>query len=93
LHFNGWEFSLSLLLCHQTDIVNGKRAFIDPRYRTRSYIEGKLVEIMERTWLQDRTKRPSIFEVVDFLVDAKRTAAKKGELQPSGLIKIPMANL
>jgi hypothetical protein len=80
-------------LCHQKDIANGKRAFIDPRYRTRSYIEGKLVEIMEQTWLQDRTKRPSIFEVVDFLVDAKRTAAKKGELQPSGLIKIPMANL
>ena len=30
-------------------IYDGQKPYIDPRYKTRSYIEGRLVEIMEQT--------------------------------------------
>ena len=72
------------------DIIAGKRPFVDPRYQTRSFIEGKLVDVMERCWAQDRKDRPSIFEVVTLLETIKKEAAKRGELQASRLIKIPI---
>lgn len=48
-------------------IVNGSTAFIDDRYRTRSYIEGRLVQLMEKCWVYDMDKRITIFEAVEFL--------------------------
>ena len=51
-------------------MIGGKRGYIDKRYRTRSFAEGKLVEIMERCWEQKPSDRADIFEVVRFLRDA-----------------------
>jgi serine/threonine protein kinase len=48
-------------------LVNGSLAFIDDRYRTRSFVEGRLVEIMERCWVYDMDKRADIFEVAQRL--------------------------
>ena len=56
-------------------LVDGKKPYIDPRYRTRSYIEGKLIEIMERCW-KERTKRADMFEVVRFLREVKSIVTK-----------------
>jgi serine/threonine protein kinase len=51
----------------QKEIVNGKTAFIDKRYRSRSYAEGKMVELIEQCWRYKAVDRPDIFEVVRFL--------------------------
>jgi hypothetical protein len=48
-------------------IIDGKRAYIDPRWKTRSFIEGKLVEVMELCWEADPRKRIDIFKVVSLL--------------------------
>eukprot|EP00815_Leptocylindrus_aporus_P011123 CAMPEP_0116059472 /NCGR_PEP_ID=MMETSP0322-20121206/5811_1 /TAXON_ID=163516 /ORGANISM="Leptocylindrus danicus var. apora, Strain B651" /LENGTH=572 /DNA_ID=CAMNT_0003543849 /DNA_START=134 /DNA_END=1852 /DNA_ORIENTATION=- len=50
--------------------IDRELSYIDPRYRTRSFAEGKLVEIMERCWKYDPDERADIFEVVDFLQKA-----------------------
>ena len=74
----------------QTSIIEGgARPYVDARYRTRSYIEGRLVEIMERCWAQESEGRPSMFEVVSFLRDVKRNATRVGVLESSTKIKIP----
>lgn len=54
----------------QNEIIEGKKAFIDDRYRTRSYGEGKMVELIEMCWRFQPEDRPSIFEVVHFLTRA-----------------------
>ena len=48
-------------------VINGTRAFIDPRWKKRSYIESKLVEVMEQCWIRDTSKRLDIFQVVNKL--------------------------
>jgi len=53
-------------------VASGEIAFIDPRYKTRSYAEKKLVEIMEKCWKFDPDERPEIFEVVQYLRNAIR---------------------
>ena len=68
----------------QTKIIDGDLPYIDERYRTRSYIEGKLVEIMERCWIYNTEDRVDIFQVIEFLRDTKaeyerRVAAGAGE--------------
>lgn len=50
--------------------IDGEMPYIDERYRTRSFPEAKLVEIMERCWVYDPKERADIFEVVDFLKHA-----------------------
>lgn len=45
-------------------ILEGELTPIDPAYRSRSFIEGKLVEIIEKCWTHEPDKRPSIFEIV-----------------------------
>lgn len=40
---------------------------MDPRYKERSFAEGKLVELMEKCWKYDPDERISIFEAVEFL--------------------------
>lgn len=58
-------------------IINGKRPSIDRRYRQRSYIERRLIKVMERMWADDPADRPEIFEVVQFL---KETAKAQRDL-------------
>ena len=53
-----------------TKILSGNLTYIDPRYKQRSFAEGKLVEIVERIWKFNPTERPSIFDVVQFLREA-----------------------
>lgn len=56
----------------QHKILHHERPFIDERIRHGTYIEHKLVEIMERMWAHKPEDRPTIFEVVDFLREVKR---------------------
>ena len=85
------SFIGSLLFILQQDLIKGKRPFVDSRLRnSSSYIERKLVEIMEHCWKGNRKERPLIHEVVNFLLDVKRNAIQQGELLPSHLINIPM---
>jgi len=53
-------------------VLNLERPFVDQRYRTSSYIESRLVEIMERMWTHNASERPEIFEVVHYLEETKR---------------------
>ena len=54
----------------QKKIIDKEIAYIDPRYRTRSYAEGKLVEIMEKCWAYEADDRIDIFEAVRLLREA-----------------------
>lgn len=56
----------------QQKLLRKERTYVDPRWRTRSFIEGKLVEVMEETWAHNPDERISIFEVIDFLKQTKR---------------------
>ena len=51
----------------QHRIMDGDKAFIDPRYRTRN---SKLVDIIQRCWEYDPDLRPDIFEIVKYLREA-----------------------
>lgn len=55
----------------------GKLPYVDPRYRTRSYIEGRLVEAMEMVWGYHPADRATIFEVVEHLRETKRVATSR----------------
>jgi serine/threonine protein kinase len=50
-------------------VMDGVQPFVDDRYRTRSFIEGELVKIMEDCWRFQSKNRPSIFEIVQYLRD------------------------
>jgi len=52
----------------------GEFPYVDPRYRNRSVIEGKLVEMMEKTWQRNPSHRPSIFDVIKELRETARLA-------------------
>jgi len=45
----------------------GQLPYLDVRYRTRSFGEGALVQIMEDCWITDPDERPSIFQIVEML--------------------------
>jgi serine/threonine protein kinase len=65
----------------QHKLINRERAYIDPRYSSRSYAENKLVEVMEHTWEFNPNDRISIFHVVKALrkaVRANKTFSKAG---------------
>lgn len=49
--------------------------YIDPRYKTRSFIEGRMVEIMDQCHKLNATERVDIFHVVRHLRETKATAA------------------
>jgi serine/threonine protein kinase len=51
------------------------RPLVDPRYRTRSFIESKLVAIMEECWEWEPERRISIFDVVRQLRELKLAAS------------------
>ena len=59
--------------------MNGRRPYVDPRLRTRSYIESKLIEIMELCWEHERKKRIDIFSVVKLLHDVQSQVMDFGE--------------
>ena len=69
-------------------MMNGTRPFIDPRYRNRSFIEGKLVQVMEACWTHGRRRRPSIFQVVSSLETVKEEAIRRGEFKESAWLKV-----
>ena len=57
----------------QKKVINGTRAYVDPRWKERSYIESKLVDVMEQCWVNDKhKKRIDIFQVVKLLRDIKK---------------------
>lgn len=53
-------------------IRKGILPVLDDRYRQQSPIESQLVEIMERCWKYQPQDRPSIFDVVHFLIQLKK---------------------
>jgi serine/threonine protein kinase len=63
----------------QGKVMNATRPFVDDRYRHRSFIEGQMVEIMERMWEHDPADRPSIFEVIAFLTNVRAKVFRNGE--------------
>ena len=63
------------------NVLRGEPPWVDPRYRTsRSFIERRMVEIMERMWQYESEDRASIFEVVSFL----RETAQMAGVEASG---------
>jgi hypothetical protein len=50
----------------------GETPFVDDRYRNRSMVEGRLVEIMEPCWAFDPVDRVDIFEIVAHLRETQR---------------------
>lgn len=51
----------------QKELIAGNTGFIDDRYKTRSYGEGKMVELILMCWQYKAEDRPDIFEIVKFL--------------------------
>ena len=69
----------------------GELPSLDPRYETRSWIEGRLVEIMRRCHVVQPADRATIFQVVTHLRETKRLyyeqqqpAPPAGESPPPG---------
>lgn len=65
----------------QDELIDGKLPYIDPRWKERSYIERRLVELMEKCWVYDPDERVDIFYAVDFLKDTVREHNKMKEQQ------------
>jgi hypothetical protein len=61
----------------QTKLKEGETAFIDDRYRTGSFITGKLVDVMEKCWGFTADDRIDIFEAVRMLRLAKEEYYEK----------------
>ena len=63
----------------QEKLIDGELPYIDPRWKERSFAEGKLVELMERCWIYDPDERIGIFEAVEFLESAiEENEARRG---------------
>jgi hypothetical protein len=56
-------------------VIDGKRAFVDPRWKERSVIESKLVDVMEQCWEHDPEKRIDIFTVIQLLQKISKETA------------------
>mmetsp|Transcript_113949 Transcript_113949/g.170435 ORF Transcript_113949/g.170435 Transcript_113949/m.170435 type:complete len:135 (-) Transcript_113949:73-477(-) len=54
----------------QKKVKNGEIAYVDPRYKARSFAEKKLIEVMEQCWIFNPKDRIDIFEVVRLLREA-----------------------
>ena len=59
----------------QRKILKGEQSFIDPEYRNGSFVESKLVEIIEATWEIFGGRRISMFDVSSFLKQTKEECA------------------
>ena len=51
----------------QQKLVDGELPYIDPRWKTNSYGEGRLVEIIEKCWKYKPNDRADVFQVTRFL--------------------------
>lgn len=51
----------------QEELLDGKLPYVDPRWKDRSYIERRLVELMEKCWIFNPDERVDIFYAVEFL--------------------------
>jgi hypothetical protein len=60
-------------------VMDGYKPFVDERYRTRSMVEGRLVEIMEQLWEFYAADRPTVFEAVEHITETKRLFAEEQE--------------
>jgi len=58
-------------------VMANQRDHVDPGFAKRSYIERRLVEIMERAWIHDPNERATIFEVVEHLRETKQQYHKQ----------------
>jgi hypothetical protein len=80
----------------QVKINNGEKPFIDPRYRSRSFAEGKLVEIMELCLAFEPDDRPEMFEIARRLREAnglnQQRLAENGETDASPISEIDSTN-
>jgi serine/threonine protein kinase len=65
-------------------VSEGHKPFVDERYRTRSMVEGRLVEIMEQCWEFYAADRPSIYEAVLHIRETKRVL--KEEEAETGIV-------
>jgi hypothetical protein len=54
----------------QEKLKKGETAYIDPRYKDRSFAESKLVEIIPLCWKFNPKHRIDIFRLVDILRNA-----------------------
>ncbi len=53
-------------------LIDGTRAYIDPRWKERSYIEAKMMELTEKCWIADVDERIDIFGAVKGLRAIKK---------------------
>ena len=60
-------------------VIGGALPYVDPRYKTHSYEEGVLVDLMMKCWEYDPDKRIDIFGVVKALEEAIENKNKKRE--------------
>jgi serine/threonine protein kinase len=72
----------------QEKLLQKERTYVDPRWRTKSFAEYKLVEIMEQTWEHDPEKRISIFEVVRFLREAMEENKKQTQRENMDVVPV-----
>ena len=56
----------------QDELIDGKLPYVDPRWKERSYIERRLVELMEKCWVYDPDERADIFYAVNHLKETLR---------------------
>lgn len=54
--------------------LGGELPYVDPRFRESSFIEGRLVDIMERMWVYNASERVDIFTVLSHLRETARLA-------------------
>jgi serine/threonine protein kinase len=70
------------------NLRNGVAPHIDPRYATRSFIEGRMVEIMNKCFQFKPQDRADVFEVLEHLRETKRlheeTKKNKNEEETHG---------
>jgi len=61
----------------QEAVKAGKKAFIDPRYRTRSFAERKVAEAIDLCWEYEPDKRLDIGMLVKLLREAVQENARQ----------------
>ena len=57
--------------------IDGELPYIDPRYRERSYIESRLIDVMLECWKYKPEDRISIFDLVLFLRETRNAHEQK----------------
>ena len=68
----------------QEKIKANVTAFIDPRYKDRSFAEAKLVDLIRLCWVSDPDQRIDIFQLAKLL----RTAVKMNSEQEAQKLRL-----